>query len=62
MAGPFFQIVITLWLGAHPVTYTLPKIYGPRQRCFERIDELAKRVKPHRHLEMQCVTTDKRDI
>lgn len=62
--GPFLQIVVTVWLSAHPFSYTIPKIYFTDAACEARIEQLLKRVRKHRfrRLEMECLPTDKRNI
>ena len=31
ISSPFHQLVVTVWIGAHPLTYTLPRIYWALQ-------------------------------
>lgn len=64
MTGSLLQIVITIWLGAHPLTYTLPKLYSP-EACEATGKSLARRGRPKskaRRVEIECVATDKREL
>lgn len=62
---PFLQIVITIWLGVHPVTYTLPKLYAlvDHDQCEMRVGWLfAHRKHKRQRMELDCVPTDKREL
>jgi hypothetical protein len=63
-AGLFFQVVITAWISGHPITSTLPTIHGHDEKCSVVIERLLTHLKPHqhRHLQIECVPTDKRAI
>jgi hypothetical protein len=62
MENAFLQIVITVWLTAHPVRYTLPKIYYGYEDCAERGHALVKQAKHGKHILIECVETHKRNI
>lgn len=66
MTGTAFQIVISIWLGVHPVTYTLPKIYYWGSASCElagiALVKHAKHRNGARHVEVECIPTDKREL
>ncbi len=67
MDSAFFQIVITVWMGAHPVTHTVPQLYKATDydKCIQRAESiLAHRKSPIRkptRIIIECVPTDKRE-
>ncbi len=64
MNGGLFQIVITVWLGAHPFTHTLPQLYSPEdcEIAGKHLATRGKKKSPARKIEIECVSTNKRDI
>jgi hypothetical protein len=59
----FLQLVVTVWIGAHPLTYTLPRIYRALQAdsCVAKGQWLLAHAKPGLEMEIYCVGTDKRE-
>lgn len=52
------QILITVWVRVHPLTYTIPHKYsGFDNACKERIEQLAKRVRKgsYKRMQFECV-------
>jgi hypothetical protein len=64
MSVLFYQLVITVWIGAHPLTYTLPDLYPAtdQDRCQARASDLFKHRKRKKRMTIECVETDKRAI
>ena len=60
MITSLYQIVLTGWLRAHPVTFTLPKMY-PVSACMASAANLARHAKRGARVTIECVATDKRD-
>jgi hypothetical protein len=60
----FWQLVVTVWLGAHPVTFAAPRLYPTMhgEDCRAAGEVLAHRMKPDApKMSFECVQTDKRD-
>jgi len=65
MIGPFLQVVITAWISAaHPVTFTLPKIYFDPESCEARVERFMSHWHPPEpgRASVECVPTDQRAI
>lgn len=57
------QILITVWIGTHPITYTLPKLYPATDNpCQEAVNRMFARRKPDVRMTIECVPTDKRTL
>jgi hypothetical protein len=61
IATKMLELVITAWIGSHPITYTLPKVYALTSGACERQAELleSKKRKGAR-VSIACVPTDAR--
>lgn len=61
MIAGALQVVITIWLGVHPFTFTLPKLYPTTEAtCELQLEQLLKHRKHKRqHMELECAPTDK---
>lgn len=65
MTTAFLQIVVSVWIGAHPVTITLPKIWSSLEwfECQDYASDLMKHRKNKRqHIEVECVESNKRNL
>jgi hypothetical protein len=64
----FLQAIVSIWIGVHPVTITLPKLYARTDQgeCFSHADAVVKSLKRHERghyrFEAWCEETDKRDL
>jgi hypothetical protein len=63
----FYQIVITLMLGAHPMTYTMPKLWYATDyaECVAKADAISLNLAAHQRkrfpITVSCEMTSKRD-
>jgi hypothetical protein len=57
------QVVVTVWIGVHPVTYTLPKLYANNTGACQRYaDFLMTKRKPSKvRMVIECVPTNGRE-
>ncbi len=61
MQDALVQMVITVWLGVHPVTYTLPDLYrATDDACQTAANNLFARRKPGVKMTIECIPTNRR--
>ena len=61
MAVGMFQLVITVWFGAYPFTYTLPKVYT-LDACIKLAEKLGSRISSDApRMKPECVQSDKQE-
>lgn len=66
IATALLQVVVTVWMGAHPerpITYTIPKLYPvTNNSCQEAAEALfARRKDKSTRMKIECVPTAGRD-
>lgn len=69
MTASLFHIVLTIWIGIHPVTYTLPKLYYATDvdLCVGTAEKLAARLstgtlRKDTRVEAACEPTNQREL
>lgn len=63
------QVVVTVWVSAHPVTYTIPKLYSQTdggRACTAAMDRLWARravqaIKRIKRMTLECLPTNNRE-
>jgi hypothetical protein len=67
IATQLLQVVVTVWASAHPVTYTIPKLYPATDRgmaaCQSTANKLFanRKVGTFKRMVIDCVPTVMRD-
>lgn len=65
MNSAFLQVVVSVWLSSHPVTFTLPHLWSAmdHDKCEEYIERmLVHRKNKKLHMEIACERTDRRAL
>lgn len=61
IATSLLQLVVTVWVGVHPVTYTLPKLYATTSHaCQDRANALYAQKRKGVRMVIECVPTAER--
>lgn len=64
MEFSLLQILVTVWIGVHPITYTIPKLYPvTSEKCQQYANKLfAHRKSKRTRMTIECISTDGRHV